>query len=53
MIELQYKCERKVQNMENNISKVYFTNFRAKPVADVIKELGEKPFLTDCNTCII
>ena len=24
----------------------------AKAVADVVKELGGKPFLTDCNSCI-
>ena len=25
----------------------------AKAVADVVKELGGKPFLTDCNTCLL
>ena len=24
----------------------------AKAVADVVKELGGKPFLTDCNRCV-
>lgn len=44
-------------------SKVYFTNFRARPGylaylrpkyakvdTDIVKELGGKPCLTDCNT---